>query len=204
MLNSPLPDPLIKQPFAAQPVPPIQTLMLNQIDGWEPVQEFTDSANVTWKLAKSSTDSTRDVPDPQTVQFVGAWNHEFPAKLSQKIYVYAVEAIRPPRVATEQPSMLLYQWFSTVQMDFNPSMITQKEWLKANVYAAPIIDSRMSKLLAICKIKSESAQPQAQEASAEEDKLIHVEGITDGGSRPVQRNKKARGEGQPSLIADLQ
>lgn len=195
MLNN-MQDPLIKAPaFLQQNANPvIQTLMLNQLEGWEPVQEFVDSSNVKWTLAKSSTDSTRDIPDPQTVQFVGAWNHEFPAKLSQKIYVYAVEAVRPPRVATEQPSMLLYQWFSTVQMDFNPSMITQNEWLKANVYAAPLLDTRMSKLLAICKIKQTPVQEQAQPAEA--DKPIRVEEFVNAGSGNMQRNKKQSREGQ--------
>lgn len=184
----PMPDPLIKAPFLQQPTPPLQTLMLNQLEGWEPVQEFTDSANVHWVLAKAATDSTRDIPDPKTVQFMAAWNHEFPAKLSQKVYVYAVEAIRPPRVATEQPSMLLYQWFSTVKMDFNPSMITDREWLKANVYAAPLVDSRMSKLLAICKVQSQPPQGQ-QAAPAEEDKPIRVEEIVNASTGNLQRDK---------------
>ena len=191
----PMPDPLIKAPFLQQPTPPMQTLMLNQLEGWEPVQEFTDSANVHWVLAKAATDSTRDIPDPKTVQFVGAWNHEFPAKLSQKVYVYVVEAIRPPRVATEQPSMLLYQWFSTVKMDFNPSMITDREWLKANVYAAPLVDSRMSKLLAICKVKAPAQQSQ-QAAPAEEDKPIRVEEIVNASSGNMPRDKGKGREGR--------
>ncbi len=191
----PMPDPLIKAPFLQQPTPPLQTLMLNQLEGWEPVQEFVDSSNVKWTLAKSSSDSTRDVPDPKTVQFVSAWNHEFPAKLSQKVYVYAVEAIRPPRVATEQPSMLLYQWFSTVKMDFNPGMITDREWLKANVYAAPLVDSRMSKLLAICKVQAQPSQGQ-QAAPAEEDKPIRVEEIVNASTGNLQRNKGKSREGQ--------
>lgn len=194
-VQTPLPDPLIKAPFLQQNVPQMQTLMLNQLEGWEPVQEFTDSANVHWTLAKSASDSTRDVPDPKSVQFVGAWCHEFPAKLSQKIFVYAVEAIRPPRVATEQPSMLLYQWFSTVKMDFNPSMITDREWLKANVYAAPVVDSRMSKLLAICKLKAPQAQEQAT-APAEEDKPIRVEELVNVSTGNLQGNKKQGRAGQ--------
>ena len=192
----PMPDPLIKAPFLQQATPPLmQTLMLNQLEGWEPVQGFTDSTGVHWQLAKAASDSTRDIPDPKSVQFVGAWNHEFPAKLSQKIYVYAVEAIRPPRVATEQPSMVLYQWFSTVKMDFNPAMITDKEWLKANVYAAPLIDSRMSKLLAICKVKAPAPQGQ-QTAPAEEDKPIRVEEILNANCGPMPRDKKQSREGR--------
>ena len=184
----PMPDPLIKAPFLQQPTPPLQTLMLNQLEGWEPVTDFTDSTGVHWQLAKAATDSTRDIPDPKTVQFMAAWNHEFPAKLSQKVFVYAVEAIRPPRVATEQPSMLLYQWFSTVKMDFNPQMITDREWLKANVYAAPLVDSRMSKLLAICKVQAQPPQGQ-QGAPSEEDKPIRVEEIVNASTGNLQRDK---------------
>ena len=196
MLNNSLQDPLIKASLANQAIPPIQTLMLNQLEGWEPVPEFTDSSNVHWVLAKAASDSTRDIPDPKTVQFVGAWNHEHLMKFSsQKIYVYAVEAIRPPRVGTEQPAMLIYQWFSTVQMDFNPSMITEKEWMKANVYAAPLQDTRMSKLMAICKIKQPSQQP-AQENPAEADKPIRVEEIVNASGGNMQRNKKQSREGQ--------
>lgn len=202
MLNNIQNDPLIRNPLLNQPIPPIQTLMLNQIEGFEPVKEFTDSANVKWSLAKAASDSTRDVPDPKTVQITNCWNHEFPKKLSPKIYVYAVEAIRPPRVATEQPSMLLYQWFSTVQVDFNPSMITDREWLKANVYAAPLQDTRMSKLLAICGMQA-PAQSEAQQAPVEEDVLIKVEGIANVGTGTVQADKKAGGRGRQAVQGNL-
>ena len=201
MLNSPA-EPLIKNPLLSQPMPPIQTLMLNQLEGFEPVPEFTDSSNVKWILAKSASDSTRDVPDPKTVQVTNCWNHEFPAKLSPKIYVYAVEAIRPPRVATEQPSMLLYQWFSTIQMDFNPGMITPKEWLKANVYAAPLQDTRMSKLLAICKMQA-PASPEAPQEAAEDDNLIKVEGIPSVSSGTMQTDKKAGRGGRQAVQGNL-
>lgn len=192
-------DPLIKAPIVNPAIPPIQTLMLNQIEGWEPVPEFTDSANVHWVLAKSASDSTRDIPDPKSVQFVGAWNHEHLMKFnSQKIYVYAVEAIRPPRVGTEQPAMLLYQWFSTVQMNFNPSMITDREWLKANVYAAPLQDTRMSKLMAICKVQNASTE-QTQNAQVEADKPIRVEELVNASGGNMQRNKKQGREGQQAV-----
>ena len=204
MLNNPIQnDPLIRNPLLNQPIPPVQTLMLNQLEGFEPVQEFTDSSNVKWILAKSASDSTRDVPDPKSVQITNCWNHEFPAKLSPKIYVYAVEAVRPPRVATEQPSMLLYQWFSTVQLDFNPSMITPKEWLKANVYAAPLQDTRMSKLLAICKMQAPQAGESQQDALAEEEKLIEVEGMPNVGSGLVQADKKTGRGGRQAVAGNL-
>ena len=200
MPNSP--DALIRNPFPSTPMPQIQTLMLNQLEGFEPVREFTDAANVKWSLAKAASDSTRDIPDPKTVQVTNCWNHEFPAKLSPKIYVYAVEAVRLPRVSTEQPSMLLYQWFSTVQIDFNPSMITDREWMKANVYAAPIQDTRMSKLLAICKMQA-PAQGEAPQAPVEDDKLIQVEGISNVGAGTVQGDKKAGGRGRQAVQGNL-
>ena len=202
MLSSPANDPLIRNPLLNQPIPPIQTLMLNQIEGFEPVAEFTDSANVKWTLAKAASDSTRDVPDPKTIQVTNCWNHEFPKKLTPKIYVYAVEAIRPPRVSTEQPSMLLYTWFSTVQMDFNPSMITEKEWLKANVYAAPLQDTRTSKLLAICGMQA-PVQAEAQQVPVEEERLIQVEGIANVGSGAVQTDKKAGRGGRQAVQGNL-
>lgn len=63
------------------------------------------------------------------------------------------------------------------------------QWLKANVYAAPLVDSRMSKLLAICKVQ---AQPQQgkQAAPAEEDKPIRVEEIVNASSGNMQGNKE--------------
>ena len=198
MLNN-IQDPLIDAPVVNPAMPSIPTLMLNQIKGWEPVPEFTDSSNVHWVLAKSASDSTRDIPDPKTVQFVGAWNHEHLKKFkSVKIYVYAVEAVRPPRVGTEQPAMLLYQLFSTVQVsNFNPSMITPNEWLKANVYAAPLLDTRMSKLMAICKVQN-MEQEQAQ-APQQDDKPIEVEEISNAGSGNMPRNKKQGREGQQAI-----
>lgn len=194
MLNSPIPDPLIKQPFPAQPIPPVQTLMLNQIEGWEPVEDFTDSDGVHWKLAKASTDSTVDVPDPKSIMVLNCWCAPFPRDLSQKLYLYAVEGLRPPRVATEQPSRILYQWFSTMQIDFNPSMITQREWMKANVYAAPVRDSRPSKLMAMCKVRQEERQA-PKTAAQEEQGLLKIAELADGGSGNLQRNKKAGREG---------
>lgn len=190
-------DPLIKAPFP-QVVPAAPTLMLNQVEGWEPVREFTDSANVRWTLTKAASDSTRDIPDPKTVQFVGCWNHVVPdEKLKPKIYVYVVEALRPPRVGTEAPAMIMYQWFSTIQMDFNPAMITDREWLKANVYAAPVVDSRVSKLMAICKMQNApQTQEQAVAQQAEQDKPIKVEGLADASSGNLPRDKKQGRERQ--------
>jgi len=98
--------------------------------------------------------------------------------------------------------MLLYQWFSTVQVDFNPAMITDREWLKANVYAAPLQDTRMSKLLAICGMQA-PAQAEAQQAPVEEDVLIKVEGIANVGAGAVQTDKKAGGRGRQAVAGNL-
>ena len=192
--NAAMQDPLLKAPMAAPSVAPLQTLMLNQIEGWEPTEEFTDSDGVHWKLAKSSTDSTVDVPDPKSIMVLSCWCAPFPKDLSTKLYLYAVEGLRPPRVATEQPSRIMYQWFSTVQIDFNPSMITQREWMKANVYAAPVRDSRPSKLMAMCKVAPEDPQT-PRTAPVEEQGLLKIAELGNVGSGNMQRSKKTGREG---------
>lgn len=169
---------LIQNPFSTN-LSTIQnrsTLGLNQIENFAPVQKFSDETNTEWTLVKSSTDSTVDIPDPKSMQVIDYWNHEFPG-LKTKLYVYVVEGVRQPRVETEQPTKILYQWFSTVFVPtFTPQMITDKEWLKANVYAAPVINSRVGKLKAICKLEDMPA------ADTKEEKLIKVEGLSDGGA----------------------
>ena len=149
------------------------TLNLNQIEGFKPVEKFTDESNIEWILSKSSADPTKDIPDPKVIQFTDCWNHEFPG-LKTKLYVYVVEGIKPPRVETEQPTRVLYQWFSQNPCPtFNPAMITQREWLKANVYAAPLTNARVSKLKAICHI-TEINEPE------KEDKLLKVDELNAG------------------------
>ena len=171
MLNNLLPNPMLPLDFQKP------TLNLNQIENFEPVKSFTDETNITWELVKSASDSTKDVPDPKNVYFTDCWLHEFPG-LKTKIYVYVVEGIKPPRIETEQPSRVLYQWFSSVKpLQFNPSMITQREWLKANVYAAPLVLGRVGKLKAICKI-TDNLEPEKKE----EDKLIQIEEFNNGNS----------------------
>lgn len=159
------------------PIAPRAVLGLTQVEGFEPVQSFADSSGVAWVLAKASSDSTRDVPDPKSVQITDYWNHEFP-NIRQKVYVYVVEGIRVPRVETEQPSKILYQWFSSVFIPkFDPTMITEREWLKANVYVASMGDTRVSKLNAICKVKT---QEKIQETKPEEESLLRVEELGNG------------------------
>ena len=145
------------------------SLELNQIQGFTPIKEFTDANNTKWHLVKASDDSTVDIPDPKSLQILDYWNHKFP-NIQSNLYVYVVEGVRKPRVETEQPTKVLFQWFSTLWIPtFTPEMITNKEWLKANVYAASFIDTRLSKLNAICKVSN------SKNTSIEEDKLIKVE-----------------------------
>lgn len=168
---------LLQNPFGQNSFSPNYkaTLALNQIEGFEPIKEFSDDINTKWTLVKSSGDSTVDVPDPKGLQIVDYWNHEFP-NLKTKLYVYVVEGIRQPRVETEQPTKILYQWFSTLFVpNFTPQMITEKEWLKSNVYAAPIVNSRVSKLKALCKVDDVPAQ-------VEEEKLLQVDGLSNAAS----------------------
>ena len=174
-LNTPLlPNPL------ANPIAGIQqphaSLELNQIEGFAPVKEFTDESNTPWRLVKEASNSTVDVPDPKSLQIVDYWNHAFPG-LKSKLYCYVVEGIKQPRVETEQATRILYQWFSPVFIpNFTPQMISEREWLKSNVYAAPVCDARMSKLNALCKIQNAAKA----DAPVEETKLLHVEGISNG------------------------
>ena len=161
-------------------IAPRAVLGLTQVEGYEPVQSFADSSGVNWTLSKASSDSTRDVPDPKSVQITDYWNHEFP-NIRQKVYVYVVEGIRVPRVETEKPSRILYQWFSSIFIPkFDPTMITDREWLKANVYTSSVGDTRLSKLNALCKQK-EAVQP-VKEAETAEESLIKVEELVNGSS----------------------
>ena len=162
------------------PIAPRAVLGLTQVEGWEPVQSFADSSGLQWVLSKASSDSTRDVPDPKSVQVTDFWNHEFP-NIKQKVYVYVVEGIRIPRVETEKPSRILYQWFSSIFIPrFDPTMITDKEWMKANVYTTAMGDTRLSKLNAICKQKG--AVQQVKEAEPVEEPLIKAEELVNGSS----------------------
>ena len=166
--NSMLTNPFTQQIQAL----PKASLGLTQIEGFPPPAEFVDDANAKWSLVKSSTDSTVDIPDPTKLQVVDYWNHEFPGLDKQQIYVYVVEGIRQPRVDTEQPCRVLYAWFSkTFVKDFQPQMITETEWRKANVYAAPLNGNRIAKLKALCHVQAVEAQTQSA------DDLIKVDGL---------------------------
>lgn len=188
MYNTNVVNPLIPSPTGLQTTQIKPTLGLNQIENFIPVQKFTDAINTEWTLIKNCIDSTVDVPDHNSLQIIDYWNHEFP-NLRTKLYVYVVEGVRQPRVETEQPKRILYQWFSTYFVpSFTPDMITEKEWLKANVYAAPIINDRVSKLRAICHITDTTEMQQV-----DDNKLITVEEFNAGAT---EGNTEQNGTGQ--------
>ena len=116
---------------------------------------FTDDNGTKWKLAKSSKDSSVEIPDPAMVTLTRWWNHVHPMS-NGKVYIYVVEGIKRPRIESENSVMVLYQWFSTVnRSNFTPNDITAAEWYNANVYTANIIDSRISQLRALCGMNQE-------------------------------------------------
>ena len=124
----------------------MQSLQLTQIEGYNPLKGFTDSSGKDWKLVKACSDSSSEVPDIMNVSITDYWNHEVEGSQG-KIFIYVVEGIKKPKNEKEIPCSILYSWFSTVNnMAFTPQMITQGEWLMANVYAASLIDTRISKL----------------------------------------------------------
>ena len=55
----------------------MQTLCLNQVEGFEPVKEFRDQSNTLWSLVKAASNSTVGIPDPKSLQIVDYWNHSF-------------------------------------------------------------------------------------------------------------------------------
>ena len=116
---------------------------------------FTDDNGTKWKLAKSSKDSSVEIPDPAMVTLTRWWNHVHPMS-NGKVFIYVVEGIKRPRIESENSVMVLYQWFSTVnRSNFTPNDITAAEWYNANVYTANIIDSRISQLRALCGLNQE-------------------------------------------------
>lgn len=148
------------------------SLGLRQIQGFEMSQAFKDSFGKLWKLVKSSTDTSVEIPDPQYLQVTDYWSHEFPGS-NGKIFVYVVEGIKHPRESGVEKMCVLYQWFSTTDnKNFNPSMISQTEWHRANVYSTDLTDSKMSKLLALCNVSQDS---KSQENSETKDN--HIEDI---------------------------
>ena len=132
-----------------------QPIGLTQFKDLNMPLSFTDDNGTKWKLAKSSKDSSVEIPDPAMVTLTRWWNHVHPLS-NGKVYIYVVEGIKRPRIESENSVMVLYQWFSTAnRSNFTPNDITAAEWYNANVYTANIIDSRISQLRALCGITQE-------------------------------------------------
>ena len=145
----------------------LPSLQLTQIDGFEPVQQFTDSSGQTWNLIKSANSGMCEIPDPRNLNIVDYWNHEHPGS-GGKIFIYVVEGVRTPKTTRETACKVLYMWFSTVNnKSFTPQMIKPNEWLTANVYAAEITDARISKLKALCKYEEQPVQQPTSSVGAE-------------------------------------
>ena len=121
------------------------SLQLTQIDKYDPPAEFTDSAGSRWLLVKDSRSGAGEVPDPAGVNVTDYWMHEFPGS-GGKIFLYVV---------VNCPS-------------FTPQLIRPQEWLVANVYAAGLSDSRVSKLRALCKVPEPAALPETVAGSSPE------------------------------------
>lgn len=144
----------------------VQSLGLRQLMNFTIIPSFTDSDGKTWRLVKSANDSSVEIPDPRYVQVSDYWVHEFP-NTSGKVFLYVVEGVKQPRNNGEKPVRVLYQWFSTKGvMTFNPQLITPQEWLRANVFTAPVTDSRLSKLSALCGIEMPSEDTLINSATA--------------------------------------
>lgn len=158
----------INQNIATANIPNLNTNLINSITAAQkqPIgltqfkdlnmpQSFTDDNGTKWKLAKSSKDSSVEIPDPAMVTLTRWWNHVHPMS-NGKVFIYVVEGIKRPRIESENSVMVLYQWFSTAnRSNFTPNDITAAEWYNANVYTANIIDSRISQLRALCGISQE-------------------------------------------------
>lgn len=151
-----------------------QTLGLRQIQGFDMYESFKDADGKTWRLVKRSTDNTVEIPDPQYLQVTDYWCHEMPNS-NNKIFCYVVEGIKHPRDEGSQKMVVLYQWFSTnFNKNFTPQMITQTEWHKANVFTTDLVDSKVSKLYALCKTQQ---QTEIQQTSQEPIQQEHIEDI---------------------------
>lgn len=157
----------INQNIASANIPNLNTNLINSITSQkQPIGltqfkdlnmplTFTDDNGTKWKLAKSSKDSSVEIPDPAMVTLTRWWNHVHPLS-NGKVFIYVVEGIKRPRIESENSVMVLYQWFSTVnRSNFTPNDITAAEWYNANVYTANIIDSRISQLRALCGMNQE-------------------------------------------------
>ena len=169
-----------------------QSLGLRQIKDFDAIENFQDANGKNWRLVKRSTDSSIEIPDPQYLQVSDYWCHEFPGS-SPKTFIYVVEGIKHPREneETSQKTSVLYQWFSTTEVkNFTPQMISQSEWHRANVYSSELVDARMSKFIALCKL----CKPGTSKPILENPSLVKEEYIEDicleVGTGPVHGTKE--------------
>lgn len=174
----------------------LPSLQLTQIDGFEPVQQFTDSSGQTWKLIKSANSGMCEIPDPRNLNIIDYWNHEHPSS-NGKIFIYVVEGVRAPKTTRETACKVLYMWFSTVNnKSFTPQMIKPNEWLTANVYAAEITDARISKLKALCKYDESQQVQQTTNIAAEPAPLIDMGLLNDKGTGTNIRSNASDNKGE--------
>lgn len=172
-------NPTLNVPSTDITIPKVtnNSLGLRQIQDFEMVDSFRDSYGKTWKLVKRSTDNSVEIPDPQYLQVTDFWCHEMPGS-NGKIYCYAVEGIKHPRDDGSQKMIVLYQWFSTTfNKSFTPQMISQSEWHKANVYSTDLVDSKLSKLYALCKAQQEQVQNDIPQNAEPQKQIEHIEDI---------------------------
>lgn len=196
MTNQPINPTLLNNLYQSQTIPSLQ---LTQIDGFDPVPEFTDSNGTRWQLVKSANSGMSEIPDPQSVNITDYWNHEYPGS-GGKVFIYVVEGVRVPKTNRETACNVLYSWFSTVDnKKFTPQMIKQSEWLMANVYASAITDSRVSKLKALCRVEEQQQVTPAQTTEpVQPAPLINMESLRNGndGTNPQTRSVSADNQGK--------
>lgn len=196
MTNQPINPTLLNTLYQSQTIPSLQ---LTQIDGFDPVSEFTDSNGTRWQLVKSANSGMSEIPDPQSVNITDYWNHEYPGS-GGKVFIYVVEGVRVPKTNRETACNVLYSWFSTVDnKKFTPQMIKQSEWLMANVYASAITDSRVSKLKALCRVEEQQQVTPAQTTEpVQPTPLINMESLRNGndGTNPQTRSVSADNQGK--------
>lgn len=199
MTNNAINPNLLSSIYQSQAVPSLQ---LTQIDGYEPLSEFTDSSGIKWRLVKAANSGMSEIPDPQSVNVTDYWCHEYPGS-GGKVHIYVVEGVRVPKTARETACNVLYSWFSTVDnKNFTPQMIRPAEWLMANVYAAPISDARVSKLKALCKIRDDAQSVMTQTRDSYEQAPLISQEILSGNNAGGSAARSSAGNNKGKCSAD--
>lgn len=118
---------------------PCTTLYLRQIKGFEPPKQMRINESV-WTLRKDARDSSVDIPNPQQIQWIGGDIVQC-HNASSETYIYYAYGIKQPRANTyEKPVNVLFVWFNDKQVaQFNPSIISDSDWMRANVYTSPCV-----------------------------------------------------------------